>query len=458
MEQASRQITQFPRSRDALDALTLSQRVKVDEESPGPEIHVSRSRGARGGAGAKSDAAWGGESVALLLSDARAGKLCSTLALGYLRDFEQEHDTVRRGAVARAILDTFFFASLGAWSLQAGYSALGMQRFSWHAVQAHEDADLLTALQCTGAFILTDVPHLTAKALALLEELSRFFAEPSHVKHTLRSQQGIVGYEQAGDASASAEQFENRESFSFHGNWADSRAAVAPYLQEPDRFLPTQNRGVYTEYLRDVAHVACALAAWIESCLRKSGTLADLRGDSSVSFCKTFRYLGTSSSSQPTSVTGNGPHTDWNLLTLICGSRMADLQLLDRHTQTWMACECAPDAAEFLVLVGDFAEAVSQGKTHSPVHRVNLATQTRLSVVYFLYPEPNSIVPGWPYAEDHEKRKTGLYRDQSGRDVQPLNGYESWVAQGGHRAGDVFAAKWKQVQRTEEQAHASYRP
>lgn len=81
---------------------------------------------------------------------------------------------------------------------------------------------------------------------------------------------------------------------------------------------------------------------------------------------------------------GSSPHTDWGLLTVIMQDNTGGLQF--RHNNEW---KDVPAVANALVVnAGDYLHILSEGRYHSPVHRVLCPPEgkERTSFVFFYYP------------------------------------------------------------------------
>ena len=81
---------------------------------------------------------------------------------------------------------------------------------------------------------------------------------------------------------------------------------------------------------------------------------------------------------------GSSPHTDWGLLTVIMQDQTGGLEFF--HDNIWKA---VPTVSKGLIInAGDYLSILSQGRYHSPIHRVLCppAGRERTSFVFFYYP------------------------------------------------------------------------
>ena len=88
---------------------------------------------------------------------------------------------------------------------------------------------------------------------------------------------------------------------------------------------------------------------------------------------------------------GSSPHTDWHFLTLIVQDR-GGLQVQARDGR-WV--DVPARAGEAILIVGDYASALSEGAFRSPVHRVLLppAGEERTSFTFFFYARFDAKIP-----------------------------------------------------------------
>mmetsp|Transcript_12728 Transcript_12728/g.32258 ORF Transcript_12728/g.32258 Transcript_12728/m.32258 type:complete len:415 (-) Transcript_12728:43-1287(-) len=110
---------------------------------------------------------------------------------------------------------------------------------------------------------------------------------------------------------------------------------------------------------------------------------------------------------------GSSPHTDWSALTIIAegshGGRpgwlqratnlifgAGGLQFRARGSARWQ--DARTEAGEVFVIIGDLLSIGSDGRLHSPVHRVLLPSErgrTRTSFTFFANPRGTDMIASW---------------------------------------------------------------
>jgi isopenicillin N synthase-like dioxygenase len=108
---------------------------------------------------------------------------------------------------------------------------------------------------------------------------------------------------------------------------------------------------------------------------------------------------------------GSSPHTDWGLLTVIMQDNTGGLQF--RHNNEW---KDVPTVANALVInAGDYLHILSEGRYHSPVHRVLCPPKgkERTSFVFFYYPGFDTTLTFKGSSKvkpsQHSEQKEGVY-------------------------------------------------
>lgn len=92
----------------------------------------------------------------------------------------------------------------------------------------------------------------------------------------------------------------------------------------------------------------------------------------------------------PSRAMGLAPHTDTLLLTILNQSEISGLQIFGER-DGWVTVPPVPGAV--VVFIGDFLHIFSNGKFHSPLHRVIInENKHRISVAYFFGPRMDSQV------------------------------------------------------------------
>ena len=87
---------------------------------------------------------------------------------------------------------------------------------------------------------------------------------------------------------------------------------------------------------------------------------------------------------------GSSPHTDWGLLTVIMQDQTGGLEFF--HDNIWKAVPIVSNG--LIINGGDYLSILSQGRYHSPIHRVLCPPigKERTSFVFFYYPGFHSSI------------------------------------------------------------------
>lgn len=155
-------------------------------------------------------------------------------------------------------------------------------------------------------------------------------------------------------------------------------------------------------------------------------------GGESISLLRAFHYHAYDEKRPAT--TGSCAHTDWGLATLVAqqvGSQAALQACIDG---VWH--DIAPKEDTLVINCSDFLSLVSNGQLKSPVHRVILTEQERLSFVYFQYPAFETAMP-----EIGNVRNLSLLKNQA-------DGEREFLPNGQVSFGEFIASKWAQVSRS----------
>jgi isopenicillin N synthase-like dioxygenase len=117
------------------------------------------------------------------------------------------------------------------------------------------------------------------------------------------------------------------------------------------------------------------------------------RGDS-ISICRLFNYLSIDEALQKfpgcPNYAGSSEHTDWGFITvIIVQDGQSGLEL--KKNNQWIPVK--GKAGHVIVNLGDYLSGLTRNRYHSPVHRVVLSDQKRLSTVFFYYPDYESKIP-----------------------------------------------------------------
>ena len=148
---------------------------------------------------------------------------------------------------------------------------------------------------------------------------------------------------------------------------------------------------------------------------------------------------------------GSSPHTDWGLLTVIMQDEVGGLQFLSDNQ--W---NDVPIIEHSLVInAGDYLHLISNGRYHSPIHRVLCPPEgkERTSFVFFYYPGFHSkishSVSKREQVQSEEERVHGKYNtlldDNVDDKVVSMNGEDDAKESGSSTFGDYILQKWKGV-------------
>ncbi|KAK4380692.1 hypothetical protein RND71_002554 [Anisodus tanguticus] len=103
-----------------------------------------------------------------------------------------------------------------------------------------------------------------------------------------------------------------------------------------------------------------------------------------------FRFTHYKASNGDENKPGLGGHTDGNFLTIISQNQVNGLQILKKNGE-WIDANISPNS--YVVLSGDSFMAWTNGRLHSPVHRVTLAGESdRFSIQLFSLPKPGHTI------------------------------------------------------------------
>eukprot|EP00927_Polykrikos_kofoidii_P067303 TRINITY_DN62804_c0_g1_i1.p1 TRINITY_DN62804_c0_g1~~TRINITY_DN62804_c0_g1_i1.p1 ORF type:complete len:472 (-),score=48.35 TRINITY_DN62804_c0_g1_i1:68-1483(-) len=199
-------------------------------------------------------------------------------------------------------------------------------------------------------------------------------------------------------------------------------------------------------------------------------------GGESWSLTRIFRYFKSVSEDQSARISalnekqiglGSSPHTDWGLLTFILACDEPGLQLLatnpnrnnqeeDKDQEQWVTVRPEFGRNRVFVNTGDFMALLSNGKYHSPRHRVvspvlgtNREHVERTSVVHFYYPKYDVLIPE---ISPELQKKYSTFADQRDLSVAQSGSEKtteeiSLVTKRDRLFGDWIAEKWTQVAR-----------
>ncbi|KAL2952602.1 hypothetical protein AAZX31_19G120300 [Glycine max] len=99
---------------------------------------------------------------------------------------------------------------------------------------------------------------------------------------------------------------------------------------------------------------------------------------------------------------GIGEHTDKNILTTLCQNQIDGLEVQTKSGE-WIKCKPSTPNS-FVVVTGDTLYAWTNGRVHTPAHRVMMSgNETRFSIGLFTVPKPGFIIkaPDELVTEEH---------------------------------------------------------
>ena len=148
---------------------------------------------------------------------------------------------------------------------------------------------------------------------------------------------------------------------------------------------------------------------------------------------------------------GSSPHTDWGLLTVIMQDEVGGLQFL--HDNQW---NDVPIIEHSLVInAGDYLNLISNGRYHSPIHRVLCPPKgkERTSFVFFYYPGFHSKISHsmsireqvqFEKEKVHGQYNTLLYNEINSKIKNSTNDTDE-MENDSSSFGDYILQKWKGV-------------
>lgn len=293
-------------------------------------------------------------------------------------------------------------------------------------------------------------------------EAERFFRRSLPEKQTATVDglpQGVTrGYLRTG-AESGATTFEWKEAFSWSFDWDQTHAEPQNSL-EARNVWPVAPSGTdisAEENMKDsfnslfafMGKVMVALVdALLEAWPTEYGSVPDLhtlskQGDT-ISLLRSFHYYGTNDSSA--NMTGSCEHTDWGFATLIAQQESGGAALQVHVDGMWADVPPVPDT--LVVNCSDFLSLLTDGRLHSPLHRVVLTENDRISFVYFQYPGFDTPVPC--ISEGGKKRTKGLFLLKNQSDESAGSGKQNTAASRlkDLTFGELIAMKWQQVSRS----------
>lgn len=319
---------------------------------------------------------------------------------------------------------------------------------------------LFTAFETFGlAYIRVDEvePEFLAElVMPAMKAVRRFFALPSSEKEAAVAVQSLPGatrgYIGVG-AESGSRLFESKEGFSSSFDWETSDASPGNAL-EAYNIWPSSDGGELKNALSrlycgmgDVAKAVARALVLVWGSREGSSALVPRldemceRGNR-ISLLRCFHYLSklnTDADNNREGTTGSSQHTDWGLFTLVAQDEMAGSALQVHYEGQWH--DVPPISGTLVINCGDYASLLSEGRLHSPLHRVILTPTERLSFVYFQYPGFESRIPVAMHS-----RPLSLLQDQSKSGVE-TGGDPTQLGTDEQSFGEYIVNKWMQVSR-----------
>eukprot|EP00457_Paulinella_chromatophora_P004673 gb/GEZN01004685.1/.p1 GENE.gb/GEZN01004685.1/~~gb/GEZN01004685.1/.p1 ORF type:complete len:604 (+),score=72.03 gb/GEZN01004685.1/:25-1836(+) len=237
----------------------------------------------------------------------------------------------------------------------------------------------------------TNMPKLALPDLvAAVQLMQDFFALSDSAKLTLRSQrEWELGYFPF-RAETTNGMADSREVFSMSAA-PHTRQALGLDFQACVNHFPSGNATFQTacENLLDRVHsfgmyvcdVFCLALGLPAGCLNEQ-----FRKDS-LSELRFVRYLPVSDAGHVAQ--GVGQHVDSGFVALIFQTSPG-LQFFDEGVKAWVDVPVRNDCV--VANIGDFAKLLSNGRFHTPLHRVQLGQSERFAMVYFLNPRADVVL------------------------------------------------------------------
>lgn len=255
------------------------------------------------------------------------------------------------------------------------------------------------------------------------------FALPNDTKTSVSI--GQVGYGRGyisfGSESGLQSIHEPKEGYSYGANVPlnQQQNSLQQENKWPQRF-PHHQR----QHLEGLFDSTIELLEEIVTLLSIDRNFLDTSTSKSESIMRIFHYFNYSDSSE---CVGSSPHTDWGLLTAILQDKVNGLQFY--HNNRWN--DVIAEKNDIIINAGDYLSYVSNGKYHSPIHRVLCPKDSnRMSFVLFYYPSYSSPVPTEGHRVDASIEYNTLFDSSTFR-----NDDNSKVF------GDYIVEKWRRVRK-----------
>ncbi|KAJ8903483.1 hypothetical protein NDN08_004589 [Rhodosorus marinus] len=299
--------------------------------------------------------------------------------------------------------------------------------------------ELVTALSGEGMVLVSGHGVSTQIQEAALESARTLFALPVANKEAEQVDDvyGTRGYLPIGEESGSS-RHENKEGFSYGLETRSTTHQKVNGLRMANRWpspFPPSGVKKLNDLYSSLCRVCLALTKAIGLALNadEDSLLRLCTESSEVSLMRCFHYLRSSEGSL-----GSSPHTDWGFLTLIMpdpDSKGLEVFLDEK----WHDVRCSQD---YLVAnCGDFLTILTRGRLSSPIHRVTLSQEERVSFVLFFYPNFDTNLEDVGFSSADDLQSLSLFADQT------LAGTGEKRDMHKAKFGDIMLNKWAQVRR-----------
>ena len=294
-----------------------------------------------------------------------------------------------------------------------------------------------------GSFLLKNAPidlNNLKKVRSQLDSFYKLELENKLLFSQKNNDGSARGYLPIGSESGDANNVEKKESYAF--GWPDelipesllNGLSLAAKNNFPDSEI-LNPKAVY-RLMIEFADTAKQLIGIIDKSLAAQDIEVP-KGQSSdyQSLLRSFRYHKTKGS-DPSNISSNSTHTDWNLLTIVWTNAPGfQVELEDGSF-----ADVNPEhESYFIVNFGDYLSSLTAGKIASPWHRVvdHGFADTRDSFVFFYYPPAEcKAVKDLIY---NNNKPLSLFVDQS-KPNAPI-----WNTDKLDTMNQMYEEKWKQV-------------
>lgn len=321
-----------------------------------------------------------------------------------------------RNPVASGALRCRFLSSAAASTSCADHPLVdvaGLQQLPGSAARATAVASLRSALLTRGYFYASNVDALPISYIRRIYEYSqRVHALPVHVKQRY-AQRGGTGAYSGLDIGQSELNYDASESVAAVSGWDYSRQpfSLGDAATPPDERYPGAAEGLEPPfaavlddlYSRQTALGRVLLTGFEEALALPPRTLLDLYegADGAAGDFGTIRllsYPGGDDAAAARATTGIAAHTDFEGFTLMHQSAPG-LQLMPRDAASgghgeWV--DAPVRDAEFVVILGDMLERLTNGVLRATPHRVLQRAHARSSIIRFNGFAPEALIQPLP--------------------------------------------------------------